>query len=219
MAQPPIFYYITDRTSFAGDEALRRRQLLDKVAEAATCNIDFVQLREKDLSTRELEQLATEALQIIRVKSSITRLLINSRADIALAVHADGVHLRADDLPVRTVRALRSTVLSRHSPANMPKWLIGVSCHSDDEVRRAAADEADFVVFAPVFEKRGAGGVIPVGLDELNRVSRHDVPVLALGGVTLDNAQSCLDAGAAGIAGIRLFQDNNVADVVRRIRG
>ena len=101
----------------------------------------------------------------------------------------------------------------------MPKWLIGVSCHSDDEVRRAAADEADFVVFAPVFEKRGAGGVIPVGLDELNRVSRHDVPVLALGGVTLDNAQSCLDAGAAGIAGIRLFQDNNVADVVRRIRG
>ena len=93
-----------------------------------------------------------------------------------------------------------------------------MSCHSEDDVRRAAADYADFAVFAPVFEKRDTPNAKPAGLAELHRACQHNIPVLALGGITIENAASCLQVGAAGIAGIRLFQENNIADVVRRIR-
>ena len=88
-----------------------------------------------------------------------------------------------------------------------------------DDLTRAARNRADFSVFAPVFEKKDLGTSIPAGLSALQAVCRVGIPVLALGGVTLANAQSCMDAGAAGIAGIRLFQENDIAEVVRTIRG
>jgi thiamine-phosphate pyrophosphorylase len=98
-----------------------------------------------------------------------------------------------------------------------PEFLIAVSCHNDEEVARACSEGANFVVFGPVFEKKDSP-VAPTGLETFRTVCRNGIPVLALGGVNLANAQSCLDAGAAGIAGVRLFQNEETADVVRKLR-
>jgi len=207
MSKPPLLYYITDRTQFPGDEASRQKQLLAKIAEAAGCGVDFVQLREKDLSTRELEKLAIEAVGVTREACSRTRLLINSRMDVAIAARADGVHLRSDDVSPEVARQL----LPRPS-------IVAVSCHTVDEVAAAAAADADFVVFGPVFGKQDSPNVRAVGLDGLRAACKIKVPVFALGGVTIGNAGACLDAGAAGIAAIRLFQENDVSAVVRQLK-
>lgn len=243
MAGRPLLYYITDRTQFGGDEAQRRRKLLAKVSEAAACGVDFVQLREKDLSSRELESLAREALAAIHNQraGNQTRLLINSRSDVALAVGADGVHLRSQDISVRDARTVyesiaasrrglkpvpfndlsfRAEAVSFQNPSSRISsgpWVVTVSCHSEEEVRAASAEGADFVVFAPVFEKKN--GSSTTGLDGLRRACQKNVRVLALGGVTLENSRSCLDAGAAGIAGIRLFQENEISAIVQAIPG
>jgi thiamine-phosphate pyrophosphorylase len=113
---PPrcLLYYITDRTAFAGDETSRRRRLLEKISEAARAGVDYIQLREKDLCTHDLESLAREAARAIRDAQKLatdhwppaTALLINSRADVALAVEADGVHLRSSDISPQEVRAV-----------------------------------------------------------------------------------------------------------------
>ena len=94
--------------------------------------------------------------------------------------------------------------------------MVSVSCHFADEVARAASEGADFAVFAPIFEKKDAPRASPAGLKGLREVCHQKIPVLALGGITIENARVCLDAGAAGIAGIRLFQENDIAEVVRR---
>ncbi len=216
MADRPLFYYITDRTQFGVDDKDRRRRLLDKIREAAACGVDYIQLREKDLPARDLEELARQAVAAIREASQnapapVCRLLINSRADIALAVGADGIHLRSDDVSIADQKALRD----RSPLQQRATWHISVSCHSEQEVKRAATHRANFVVFGPVFQKGNATGS---GLEALRRVSRHAIPVLALGGVTVENAPACMAAGASGIAGIRLFQQNNIADVVRQIK-
>jgi len=226
-----VLYYITDRSQFGGDEPARRRALLDKIAEAARCGVDYIQLREKDLSARELERLAREAVRIVREERRLgnegqrranseqqtaTRLLINSRTDVALAAGADGVHLRSDDISPRDVR--RVVNLADHRPLTTDHFSIAVSCHSASEVFRAEADGADFGVFAPVFEKKDAPEAKPQGLAALREACAAKIPVLALGGVTLENAAHCLDAGAAGIAAIRLFQENEIERVVRVFR-
>lgn len=181
--------------------------------------VDYIQLREKDLTSRELEELAREAIGIVHkpvapFEISPTKLLINSRTDIALAVGAHGVHLRSDDISLAEVRKTAEGVFARNSKAESRNFVVAVSCHSEEEVRLAARAGADFVVFAPVFEKRENPPSFSVGLDALARTSHYGVPVLALGGVTVENAASCVKAGAAGIAGIRLFQQNAIADVV-----
>jgi thiamine-phosphate pyrophosphorylase len=223
-----LLYYITDRTAFPGDEHARRSRLLQKISEAASSGIDYIQLREKDLPTRELELLAHEAVQAIRAatlatgnRQPATALLINSRTDVALATEADGVHLRSDDISPSEVKAIWSAkcgagALARQLSSQAP--IIAVSCHTPEEVARAAEDNATFAVLAPIFEKKDAPGTRPLGLAALKEACREKIPVLALGGVTLDNAQSCLAAGAAGIAAIRLFQDNDIAEVVRKLR-
>ena len=222
-----LLYYITDRTAFRGDESSRRDRLLEKIREAAWAGVDYIQLREKDLPTRDLESLAREAVSVIRERSQLrTALLINSRADVALAVQADGVHLRSDDISPHEVRTawskygagapfdrLRVGSARQNSPQGP---VIGVSCHSSAEVARAAANAATFAVFAPVFEKKNAH---PTGLKLLKEACFANIPVLALGGINLANAHSCLAAGAAGIAAIRLFQDNDTATVVKELRG
>jgi thiamine-phosphate pyrophosphorylase len=197
--------------------------LLAKVRECARAGVDYIQLREKDLSARELENLAALVVAV-RAESGKVKLLINSRMDIAIACGADGVHLRSgdDDPNPGDARAIFAS-------AGAPKPVIAASCHSEKEVALAESHGADFVVFGPVFEKDGKAGV---GLRELQRicatvsatdekteaVARARLPVLALGGVTLENAAECLRAGAAGIAGIRLFQQNEVAQVVSKLR-
>lgn len=226
MASRCLLYYITDRTAFPGDELSRRRRLLEKISEAARAGVDYIQLREKDLSTRDLESLAIEAVgRIAQLKTENrelrTVLLINSRTDIALAASADGVHLRSDDISPQDVREIWQGSCGRRRPAraiSQDTPLIGVSCHSLEDVAKAAANGATFAVFAPVFEKRDAPKAQPAGLTALHEACKVRVPVLALGGITLKNAKQCLAAGAAGIAAIRLFQENDVVKIVDSLR-
>ncbi len=211
---PVQLYYITDRRQFRGDAAEQGRRLLLKIAECAAAGVNYIQLREKDLSARALEHLAGKAMAALG--GAQTRLLINSRADVALACGAHGVHLPGNDLHASEVRALYARV-------NAAAPIIGVSAHSAAEVANAEAHGADFAVFAPVFEKSGAAN--PLGLEQLRQVCHRaeaassPIPVLALGGVTLENARQCVAAGAAGIAAIRLFQENDVAAIVGKFRG
>src|SRR5581483_2068416 len=224
MSKSCVLYYITDRTAFAASEATRRKLLLEKIAEAVRAGVDYIQLREKDLSTRELELLAIEVSAVVRklkAESPLLRtaLLINSRTDVALAVVADGVHLRSEDISPAEVQQIW-TKCRAGAPASIvpPAPLIGVSCHSPAEVKQAEASGASFAVFAPVFEKKDVPGATPQGLAALGEACKAKIPVLALGGVTLANANACLASGAAGIAAIRLFQENDISEVADRLR-
>lgn len=207
-----LVYYITDRAQFPGNEDQRQRQLLERIGWAAQCGVDFIQLREKDLCGRELEALARKAVGAIGAVGHKTRLLINSRTDIALAVGAGGVHLRSKDVSPPDLRRLWRIAGIESEPT------LAVSCHTRQEVIAAQSDGADFAVFAPVFEKKDTTRTPGVGLEALHAACQQDIPVVALGGISLENANSCLDAGAKGIAGIRIFQEGNLADTVRRLR-
>ncbi len=171
---------------------------------------NYIQLREKDLSARDLEVLAREIVALRTENQELkTGFLINSRTDIALASGADGIHLRSVDVSAVEVRKIWT-----QSGASA-RVTIGVSCHTAEEVAQAAAQGADFAVFRSVFEKKSAR---PTGLDALRQACREKIPVLAIGGVTVQNAEGCLQAGAAGIAGIRLFQENEISEVVGKLR-
>lgn len=226
--RPLILYYITDQRQFPGNAVQQRRCLLLKIAEAATAGVDYIQLREKDLPIRDLEILAREAVASIetaRRQGSRTRLLINSRSDVALASAAHGVHLVSRDISPGDIRALWMNTRPQRPP------VIGVSCHSVVDVRVAESQGADFAVLAPIFGKAATGapgiGLAPLA-EACGRVLAPEhteaapkpspFPVLALGGVTLENAAACIAAGAAGIAGIRLFQEHDVHSVVRKLR-
>ncbi|MGB9232810.1 MAG: thiamine phosphate synthase [Terriglobales bacterium] len=229
MAARCLLYYISDRSQFHGDEPARRRTLLDKIAEATHAGVDYIQLREKDLSTAELERLARQAVGAVREAALrearpasgnsqlATRLLINSRTDVALAVGADGVHLRSDDTSVSIVQSIWTEASSGSSRLAARSPLLAVSCHSVSDVFRAESEGADFAVFAPVFEKKAVPGTHPQGLSALGEACKARIPILALGGITLENAAACVTAGAVGIAGIRLFQENRISGVVRAL--
>lgn len=219
-----LLYYITDRQRFAGSEAEKRAKVLARIAEAANAGVDFVQLRERDLSARELESLAEKAREAIGQSSSAPpgpKLLINSRLDVALAIGAHGVHLRADDISASEARAVASKAHSSRSAS--AKFYVSVSCHTPAEVRLAEAHGSDLVLFAPLFEKAG-GQQEPHGIKGLSavcrdrRAARPPVKVLALGGVVVENAAACLKAGAAGVAGIRLFQEGELRATIERLR-
>ncbi len=236
MPERCILYYITDRTAFAEDESVRRRHVLEKIAEAARAGIDYIQLREKDLSTRELELLAGEAVGIITKlrtenRELRTKLLINSRIEVALAANADGIHLRSTDISPQDVRTIWKCSEGLHEKGSCGEGpcgagtparqlspqdpLIAASCHSPAEVAQASANAVTFAVFSPVFEKKDSH---PTGLSQLREACQLNIPVLALGGITLSNAESCIDVGASGIAAIRLFQENKIAEVVKHLR-
>ncbi len=199
-------YAITDRTQYAGGEPARQTALLQQAAHLASRNIDCLQLREKDLPAAALAHLAREILTTL--KNSPTKLLINSRADIALATRAHGVHLTSapGELTPAQVRQL-------YAHANLPTPTISLSCHTLEEVAAAANSPEDarptLILFGPVFGKIVAANTTPgTGLELLHAVCQAaaPIPVLALGGITAENTPDCLTAGAAGIAAIRLFQ-------------
>jgi thiamine-phosphate pyrophosphorylase len=206
-------YYITDRRQFAGDAREQEQRLLAKIVECAAAGMQYIQLREKDLESRELEDLAHKAMAAIG--ASRTQLLINGRTDVALACGAHGVHLPANDLSASEVRSI-------FARAGRSEPVIGVSAHSSSAVASAESHGANFAVFGPVFEKKGSAN--REGLEQLRQIchrteaAQPPMPVWALGGITLENAGQCAAAGAAGIAAIRLFQQNDVAVIVKELR-
>jgi thiamine-phosphate pyrophosphorylase len=208
----PLIYLITsgETTTQTTPAAEDFSSILQLVRKAVAARIDLVQIREKNLSASVLYQLATEAAGI--TKGSVTKLLINDRSDIAAAAGADGVHLTTSSLPTAVVRESFGD-----------EFLIGVSTHSLDEASLARRSGATFVVFGPVFvttSKVKYGDA--VGTASLAKVCAElsPFPVLALGGVTIDNIADCLRVGARGIAAIRMLQQPDrladIADAIRR---
>jgi thiamine-phosphate pyrophosphorylase len=195
---------ITSRALYPGDETQQQAALLREASRWIADGIDLIQLREKDLPAARIASLARQVLLAITATTSPTRLLINSRPDIAIATGAHGVHLTAspDELTTTQVRSL-------YALANQPTPIITISCHTLEDVQRARIHHADAILFAPVFEKMVAGQIVTPGqgIDRLRVacLAASPIPIYALGGVTLENASACLDVGAAGIAGIRLF--------------
>ena len=163
---------------------------LDVAARAARDGVEMIQIRSKELSARALAELVRGAL----AKALQSKILVNTRTDIALACGAHGVHLPAESMAPATIR--------RIAPAG---FLIGVSCHTIEELRAAQREGADFAVYGPVFPSV-TKSLTPIGIDAFRQAAAAvQLPVYALGGVTAENAQACIDAGAAGIAGISLF--------------
>jgi len=209
-----LLCYITDRRQFAGSEADQIRQLLAKIKECAEAGVDYIQLREKDMTTRELQKLAQQIATALPSRTE-TQWLINSRLDVALGCGAHGIHLPANDVAASEARA-------SWSRASQDACVVGVSAHSISEIALAESHGADFAIFAPVFEKSGTTN--PSGLEQLRQACQRSqaavppMPILALGGVTVQNAALCVAAGAAGVAGIRLFQDQNALTVITALR-
>jgi thiamine-phosphate pyrophosphorylase len=203
-------YAITGRgLSSAGSpsEAVLRRQLLRLVEGWTAGGVHFIQLREKDLSAADLQSLARDLVEKIDRRRS--RLLVNvsaaESAALAAAAGADGVHLAGKPTPGA---ALRARQLFRSAGRTGPlDALISVPCHTLDDVHVARKEQVDLMLFSPVFEKLAAPEAEPQGLEALRQAcaAAEGIPVFALGGVTSINAQDCLTAGAAGVAGIRLF--------------
>jgi thiamine-phosphate pyrophosphorylase len=209
--QTTLLYLITSgattRATTPSSEEFER--LLALTAAAVAARIPLIQLREKNLSARTLYELAAQAARL--TARSDTRLLVNDRADIARAAGADGVHLTTRSLEVGVVRR-----------AFGEDFLIGVSAHSLAEAGSAERAGADFATFGPVFDtpsKRAYGQ--PAGLNALNEAAHAlaPFPLLALGGITLENARDALRAGARGLAAIRLFNDDHaLQEIVERLR-
>jgi thiamine-phosphate pyrophosphorylase len=192
---------VTERRTLplAGDDP--EAALIALIRRVAAAGADWIQLREKDLEGRALLRLAHAAIAAANGEKYRARILINDRLDVALVAEAAGVHLGEASLPAGVVAALRRS-------AGLRGLLLGASCHSLDGVLRAQSDGADYVFFGPVFEtpSKAAWGP-PQGLRKLAEAARAvSIPVLAIGGVTSANAAMCIEAGGAGIAAIRLFQ-------------
>jgi thiamine-phosphate pyrophosphorylase len=201
----PIIYPITNGATRTPED------ILPLIEAAVSAKVPLFQIREKLLSARVLYELVTRAVEITR--GSDTRLLVNDRSDIARATGADGVHLTGQSLPADVMRQIYG-----------PEFLIGVSTHSREEARIARVRGADFVVFGPVFateSKREFGE--PQGLEKLREITSElrGFPVVAIGGITLDNVAACFDAGASGVAAIRLLNDaeriSSIVEVIRNV--
>jgi thiamine-phosphate pyrophosphorylase len=207
----PITYLITSGLTTAATTPLTEdfTRLLKLISAAVASGITLIQLREKNLTARVLYELVARAVAL--TEGTATRLLVNDRADIARAAGADGVHL--------TTSSLNAAIVRQTFGAD---FLIGVSTHSLAEARAAESEGGDFAVFGPVFEttaKRIYGE--PVGLKQLAEVTAAltTFPIIALGGVTIDNAEGCVRAGAVGVAGISLFdRPGDLPSLVRLVQ-
>jgi len=180
---PFDLYLVTDRHATEG------RPLLEVIQKALDAGVKAIQLRERDLPARELLSLA-EQVRALTDRAGAT-LLINDRVDVCLMIGAEGVHLRADHLPIPVVRRLLG-----------PERLIGVSCHSVEEVREAEKGGADFVVLGPLYKtpsKRSYGP--PIGVETLRAAKAGcPIPIFAIGGIQSDRIPEVLKAGAIGVA-------------------
>lgn len=182
--------YITDRKTLPPGRVWK-----DAISRAIGNGANWIQIREKDLSARELYELTQQAIALAAPTGA--KILVNSRFDVALAAGAAGVHLPAGSPPPHSWRSLTP-----------PGFLIGVSAHTLPELLAAQRQGADYGVFGPVFPPLSkSSDLAPRGLAGLKQAARAlRLPVLALGGIAEHNAGECVDAGAAGIAAITLFQ-------------
>jgi thiamine-phosphate pyrophosphorylase len=188
-AERPLFYYVTDRRQLSDSS------LLDCIKLAIHWGVDFVQIREKDLSDRALLELTQAAL--VLAKGTRCRILVNGRADVARAAGAHGVHLPSTDPGIKDLH-----------PSLTRGMIIGISAHSQGDVRRAEAQGAHYVLVGPIYptESKLRYGS-PMGLQRLQRICKANiVAVLGLGGIRPETIQPVLATGAAGVAGISLFQ-------------
>ena len=201
----PCVCLVTDRSRLAPpadpvtdlvSEATRLAPLADRLVLAGEAGVDLLQIREPDLSAVETIDLVRGVRS--RLGESSVRLLVNDRVDVALAAGADGVHLKSDSIPTALVR--------RHVPA---AFLVGRSVHAVDEARAAADEGADYVIFGTVFPSGSKPrGHRTAGLEALAAVSRAvSIPVLAIGGISLNTVAAAAEAGAGGVAAIGLFFD------------
>jgi thiamine-phosphate pyrophosphorylase len=185
----------------------RRRSPIEQAAEGADAGVDLIQIRERDLDASELAAIVTRIVQITR--GSRSRVVVNDRLDIALACEADGVHLRGDSIPPARARAIVP-----------PGFLIGRSVHEMAEAL-AAAPHVDYLIAGTVFPTTSKPGRTDfLGLRGLAAIAGAvPVPVLAIGGMTVERAVEMSAAGAAGIAAVTLFSDADrpIRDVVRAI--
>jgi thiamine-phosphate pyrophosphorylase len=219
LAKPgrPILCYVTDRRSLPLSTSADAHQLLfESVERAAAAGVDWIQLREKDYSGKEWEDLVGESTRRISAIGAATRIFVNDRLDVALASGAGGVHLSENGIPVAEACRLRNELfLKRH---DQREFLVGVSCHSLGAALGAARAGADYIYFSPIFytpSKANYGP--PQGLERLATVCRAvPVPVIAIGGISAENAPACFEAGARGVAAIRLFQESAQLDETLR---
>jgi len=220
--QRPILCYVTDRRSLPLSTSSDAHHLLvDNVARAAASGVDWIQLREKDYSGKEWTQLLTESLQRVHAAGAATRIFVNDRVDVALACGAGGVHLSENGIPVTDACRLRDDFFSANPP--LRDFLIGVSCHSLGAALGAARGGADYIYFSPIYNTPSKANYgPPQGIERLARIcAAVEIPVIAIGGITAENAKECVAAGTAGVAAIRLFQDssdlNSVVQELRKI--
>lgn len=216
----PVVCYVTDRRSLPLAVSSDAVPLLLQTVEAvAAAGVDWIQLREKDLCGKESLDLARSALHAIRARAPRTRILVNDRVDVALAAGAGGVHLSENGFSVPDVRRLCARF--ENASGRQLDFLVGVSCHSLGSALGAARDGADYIYFSPIFHTPSKAFYgPPQGVERLRQICRAvSIPVIAIGGITLENVASCYFAGAAGAAAIRLFQESaDLPSVVRAIR-
>ena len=213
---PPIrrikLCYVTDRKALSGSREEQTRLLQEKIESAARAGVDWIQIREKDLRGRELVALVGEAVR--RVPRSC-RILVNDRLDVAILAGAGGVHLGEQSVPVEDAKRF---VREKNAGQNL---LVGMSTHSLESAQTAESGGADYIIFGPVFvtPSKAAFGP-PQGLDRLAKAcAGASIPVIAIGGITMQNVSDCVRAGVSGIAAIRLFQDtSDMAGLVQKLR-
>jgi thiamine-phosphate pyrophosphorylase len=221
----PILCYVTDGRALTVDPADRHNALLERIAAASAAGVDWIQLREKDLTGKEISALIAAA--IAKVKSStpqgtsLTKIIVNDRLDVAIANHAQGVHLGGNSMPTKYVCDWLKRNADRPEAIAQQNFEVGVSCHSLEEALTAEKSGATYLFFGPIFptpSKETFGP--PQGLSRLAEVCNAvKIPVLAIGGITAEKAQSCLNAGAFGLAAIRLFQEqSNLNQAVTKVR-
>ena len=212
----PLLCYVTDRHSLrVANQAESVAALTRKIQEIAAAGVDWVQIREKDLPARELASLTRQVLAIgakaSAKRATAFRVLLNDRLDVAIAERASGVHLGEKSLPVAEAKRLVESAVRKQVVDE--SFLVGVSCHSVETAQAAQRHGADYIFFGPIFATSSKAGFgEPQGLARLTEVcTAVAIPVLAIGGITLDNTESCFIAGAAGIAAIRLFQESGMS--------
>ncbi|HLI75929.1 MAG TPA: thiamine phosphate synthase [Acidobacteriaceae bacterium] len=190
--------------------AARQAQLQSDLLRWTSDGVNLIQLREKNLEPSEVFHLARSAMNLLRdpgvpkPNGKRTRFLLNTRADLAAAAGADGVHLTS-----RSGELLPDQVRAVFRSAGFEQCFVSMSCHSLPDVEFSCKGGADLILFGPVFEKRVGGRVVVpgVGPSALRAAVERagTTPLLALGGISTPDVEACLQAGAAGVAGIRLF--------------